>query len=58
MAKKQSKSKAKVARAMREVFKHPPKTVKANTAAGRRRQLVAVALNKARKAGARVPRKK
>lgn len=55
MAKKQSKSRQKVASAMREVHRNKPSTA---TAKGGEPQLRAIALNKARKAGARVPRKK
>ena len=53
MAKK-TKSQKKVARAMREVFRHKPSTA---TKKGGRKQLVAIALSKARKRGARIPKR-
>jgi hypothetical protein len=58
VAKRTSKTRAKVARAFREVYAKTPRTVKAKGKAARTKQKIAVALNKARKAGARVPKKK
>lgn len=57
MPKKKSKSQKKVARAMKEVFTHKPSTVKGSGAKARKQQ-VAIGLAKARKAGARVPKKR
>ena len=54
MPKRGSKSAAKVKRAMREVFTNKPSTA---TKKGGKKQLVAIALSKARKAGAKVPKK-
>jgi Family of unknown function (DUF6496) len=54
MAKKKTKSAKKVARAMHEVFTKKPSTA---TRKGGRKQLIAIALAKARKRGARVPKK-
>jgi hypothetical protein len=53
------KSRKKVEAAMREVFTNIPSTVKRANVTGerRRKMLVAIGLAKARKAGARVPRK-
>lgn len=55
----ESKSKGIVARAMHEVFTNEPSTVtRANVSGERKRKMkVAIALAKARKAGARIPRK-
>jgi hypothetical protein len=58
MAKRKSKSKAAVSKAMREVFNNPPSTAEAKGKAARRKQLVAIGLSKARRAGARVPKKR
>lgn len=55
MAKKKSASQKKVDRAMREVHKSKPSTA---TKKGGEKQLRAIALSKARKAGARIPKKK
>lgn len=53
--KKKSKSAKKVARAMREVFTHKPSTA---TKKGGTKQLKAIALAKARKRGAKIPKKR
>jgi hypothetical protein len=60
MAKKQSQSQKKVAAAMREVHKNEPSTVAlAHVSPARKEKMrKAIALEKARKAGARIPRKK
>ena len=61
MAKKQSASRKKVAAAMREVHRNEPSTVtraKHFGPGGKEAMLRAVAFAKARKAGARVPKKK
>lgn len=52
---KKSKSKKKLARAMREVHRKKPSTA---TKKGGRKQLLAIAFAKARKRGARLPKKK
>jgi hypothetical protein len=54
---KATKTRAKVARAFHEVKHNPPKTLRAK-GKNRRKQVIAVALNKARRAGARIPKKK
>lgn len=47
-----------VGAAMREVFSNTPSTVdKSKSAAGQRKQKIAIALSKARAAGARIPKK-
>ena len=57
MAKKQSKSDKKVAQAFHEVHANPPSTLGKNqTKAEREAQMTAIALSKARKAGADVPK--
>jgi hypothetical protein len=53
---KATKTRAKVARAFHEVKHNPPKTLRAK-GKNRRKQVIAIALSKARKAGARVPKK-
>jgi hypothetical protein len=55
MPKKGTKSAKKVSRAMREVFTNKPKTA---TKKGGRKQLIAIGLAKARKRGARIPKKR
>ena len=55
----QSKSKAKVAAAMREVHTNMPSTMKPGQSPKKKEaQLRAIAFSKARKAGARVPKPK
>jgi len=58
MAKQSKSDKAKVSRAMREVFTDVPKTVKATgkTGEAKRKMQVAIGLSKARAAGARIPK--
>jgi hypothetical protein len=51
---KKTKTAKKVARAMREVFRHKPRTA---TKKGGRKQLIAIGLAKARKRGARIPKR-
>jgi hypothetical protein len=54
MAKKQSK---KVAAAFHEVFHNKPSTVDTSKSAkGQRKQMIAIALSKARQAGAKIPK--
>ena len=58
-AKKRKKGNSKVARAMREVHENIPSTVKRAKhfgPGGREAMLRAIALNKARKGGAKIPR--
>jgi len=57
MAKQSKSDKAKVSRAMREVFTKVPKTVKATgkTGEAKRKMQVAIGLSKARAAGADIP---
>jgi hypothetical protein len=59
-AKKQTKSEKKVAEAFREVHANVPSTVKATgkTGAAKEKMLTAVALSKAREAGADIPKPK
>jgi hypothetical protein len=58
MAKAKSKTQKIVDAQMAEVFEHPPSTLKAGQSAeARRKQQVAIGLEKARTAGAKVPRK-
>ena len=56
---KKSQSEKKVDSAMHEVFHNVPKTVKATgkTGESKRKMMVAVALSKARAAGANIPKK-
>lgn len=57
MAKKSS-SKKKIASAFHEVFTNEPSTVdKSKSPEGQRKQKIAIALSKARAAGAKVPKK-
>jgi hypothetical protein len=60
VAKRASKSVAKVKKAFHEVYSKMPSTVKrAHVSAARKQKMkVAIALNKARKAGARIPKPK
>lgn len=57
MPKHNSKSKSKVAAAMKEVHENIPSTVKRANVKGKRKEamLRAIAFSKARKAGAKVP---
>lgn len=59
-AKGPSKSRGLVSEAFHEVYADEPSTVeRANVSEGRKKKMrVAIALNKAREAGARIPRKK
>lgn len=58
MAKPKSPSKKIIEDSMREVFEHPPSTVKpGQSAEATRKQKVAIGLSKARAKGAKVPRK-
>lgn len=58
MAKKQTASDKKVSAAFHEVYEKVPKTVKATgkTGEAKRKMMVAVALSKARAAGAKIPK--
>ena len=62
MPRKKTKSRKLVTSAMREVHKNPPKrvakTLKNKGKAAAEKQLRGIALDKARKAGARVPKKR
>lgn len=58
MAKKPTKTEKKVAEAFHEVYESKPSTMGKNqTKAEERSQLTAIALNKARAKGAKVPKK-
>lgn len=59
MAEKKTQTEKKVASAMHEVFHDVPKTVKATgkTGKAKRKMQVAIALSKARAAGAHIPKK-
>lgn len=61
MPRKKSKSRKTVERSMREVHKNPParvaKTLRKKGKAAAERQMRAIGMSKARKAGARVPKK-
>lgn len=59
MPKKKSKSRKKVEAAFHEVMNKEPSTVKrAKVSEARKKKMrIAIALNKARKAGARIPKK-
>jgi hypothetical protein len=58
MAKAKSKTAKKVAEAMREVHANPPSTMGTHqTAEERESQMRAIALSKARKAGAKIPKR-
>lgn len=54
---KNSKTKRLVKKAFHEVKENPPSTLKKQSKSKMRKQEVAIALSKARKKGARVPKK-
>lgn len=57
-AKKKTPTEKKVSAAMREVFHDKPSTVDTDKSPeGQRKQMVAIALSKARAAGAKIPKK-
>ena len=60
MATKKSKSRNKLERAMSEVHKNEPSTVKRANVSGKKKEamLRAIAFSKARKSGAKLPKKK
>lgn len=60
MPKKQSKSRSKVERAMREVHRNEPSTVSRADVSEKRKEKMhkAIAFSKARKSGAKIPKRK
>lgn len=57
MAKKKTATQKKVASAFHEVFHNKPSTVKkSKSPEGQRKQMIAIALSKARQAGAKIPK--